>query len=295
MIRYLFEQYAAGVPRKDIIDELNRRGYRSRRGKSLTPNSFTHVLSNTAYIGQYRYNGEVIPGLAEPMIDKDLFDRVQERLKLVAKAPAAKTAKVSYLLQGKAFCGYCGTPMVGEGGWSHTGVKYHYYACHAKKKKRGCHKKNERKDFIEWYIVEQTVQYILTPGRIEHVAQAVVEEYDREFSESQISDLEKAVAQIDLEMEKLVDALIEAPKPAHKKIYDRMEALDAQKVDIEADLAKLRIAQEIRLTEKEVEAWLKRFTIGDLSDEDFRRRIIDVFINSVYLYASFRDHIPGYR
>ena len=284
MIRYLFEHYAKGEARKDIIDELNRRGYCNRYGKPLSPNSFSHVLSNTAYIGEYRYNGEVVPGLSEPMIDPEIFARVQDRLKQAARAPASKKAKVSYLLQGKAYCGYCGTAMVGESGRSHTGAKYHYYACHNKKKRRGCHKKNERKDFIEWYVVEQTVQYILTPGRLEQVAQAVVEQYKKDFSDSQVEELEKALAQIDREMDKLVDALIDAPKPAHKKIYDRMEVLDAQKSDIEIDLAKLRIAQGIRLTEDEVRAWIKKFTNGDPLEEEFRRRIIDVFINCIYLY-----------
>ena len=99
-----------------------------------------------------------------------------------------------------------------------------------------------------------------------------------------VSDLEKALKQIDREMDKLVDAIVEAPKVAHPKIYERMEALEAQKADIETDLAKLRIAQEIKLTETEVKAWLKTFCAGDPLDEDFRRRIIDVFINTIYLY-----------
>jgi len=284
MIRYMFEQYAAGVSKKDIIDELNRRGCCGRFGKPLTPNSMTHVLPNTVYIGEYKYAGNVVPGLAQPMIDPELFAVVQERLKRNARTPAVAKAKVSYLLQGKCFCGHCGTAMVGECGRSHTGAVYNYYACHAKKKRRGCRKKNERKDFIEWYVVEQTLEYILTPGRIESVARAVVAEYKTEFSDSRIADLEKAVAQIDREMDKLVDALIDAPKAAHKKIYDRMEALEAQKADIETDLAKLRIAQTIQLTEAEVRAWLKQFTIGDPTDESFRRRIIDVFISSIYLY-----------
>ena len=57
-----------------------------------------------------------------------------------------------------------------------------------------------------------------------------------------------------------------------------------QKNDIEIDLAKLRVANKIRYTEKEVTAWLKLFCKGDLFDMDFRRRIIDTFINSIFLY-----------
>ena len=198
--------------------------------------------------------------------------------------PAAQKAKVDYLLQGKVFCGHCGTPMIGESGRSRHGTVYHYYACSAKKKRHACDKKNERKDFIEWYIVEQTVQYVLSPDRISRVAEAVVQEYRKEFSDTRVADLEKALKQIDRELDKLVDALIDTPKVAHRKIHDRMEALDAQKAELEIDLSRLRIAQEIRLSEPEVKAWLKQFCSGDPLDEDFRRRIIDVFINSVYLY-----------
>ena len=53
---------------------------------------------------------------------------------------------------------------------------------------------------------------------------------------------------------------------------------------MEHDLVKLRIAQEIRFTEEEVRAWLKTFCTGDLFDPEFRRNIIDTFINSIYLY-----------
>ena len=81
-----------------------------------------------------------------------------------------------------------------------------------------------------------------------------------------------------------MDALIDTPKVAHGKIHERMETLGAQKEDLEIDLARLRVANEIRITEKEVLAWLHQFTIGDPTDIDFRRRIIDVFINSVYCY-----------
>lgn len=284
VVRFIFEQYADGVPKKEIIDALTERGVMGKAGRPLTYSSFSHILSNTAYIGQYKYSGQVVPGLAERLLDDDLFARVQDRLKINARVPAAQKAKVEYLLTGKVWCGPCGAPMAGESGRSRNGEVYYYYACHNKKKYRACNKKNERKDFIEWYVVEQTLQYILTPARAARVAKAVVAEYKKEFSDSRVTDLEKAVTQLDRELEKLVDALLDAPKPAHKKIYARMESLEAQKSDLETDLARLRVAADIQLTETEVRAWLKKFTSGDPMDIEFRKRIIDVFINAVYLY-----------
>ena len=85
-------------------------------------------------------------------------------------------------------------------------------------------------------------------------------------------------------MNNLVDRLASAPDAAVPRIYARIEELEAQKADLEIDVAKLKIARGIRFTETEVKAWLKQFCDGDLLDEEFRRRIIDVFINSVYLY-----------
>lgn len=285
VIRYLFEQYAHGVPMKDIVDELKARGVRGTHGGALTYNTFSRVLTNTAYIGQYKYNNVVVPGLAEPMIDQALFEQAQIYVKANARAPAANKAEVEYLLQGKAFCGNCGSHMVGESGRSSgNGNRYYYYTCAARKKTHTCHKKNEKKDFIEWYVVEQTLEYVLTPPRISEIAKAVVAEYQKEFSGSKIDELEKAVRQLDHELNKLVDALVEAPKVAHKRIYEKMESLEAQKSAAETDLAKLRVAHDICLTEDEVRAWLKSFCTGDLFDPDFRRNIIDTFINSVYIY-----------
>lgn len=283
-IRYVFEQYARGVPMKDIIGELNARGVRSQRGGKLTHTTFSRALINPVYIGQYKYKGDVVEGLAEPLIDEATFYKVQQRVKANAHAPAASKAIVEYSLQGKAFCGYCGSPMTGESGRSKTGDMHHYYTCSARKRKHACQKKNEKKAPLELYVVDQTLKYVLAPSRIKAIAKAVVAKYDQEFSGSKIEELEKAIRQHNRELDKLVDALVDAPKVAHKRIYEKMETIEAQKTSLENDLTKLRIASDIRFTETEVQAWLKQFCTGDVSDPDFRHTIIDAFINSVYIY-----------
>lgn len=284
IIRYVFEQYAQGVPMKEIIDELKRRGVRSSRGGELTYTTFSRALTNPVYIGNFMYKGELVPGVADALIDEDTYNKVQIIVKANAHAPAANKAKVEYLLQGKAFCGHCGSHMVGESGKSRNGDVYYYYSCAARKKAHKCRKKNEKKDFIEWYVVEQTLQYVLTPARMRDIAKAVVAEYDKEFAGRRVEEYEKAIKQYERELDKLVDALVDAPKVAHKRIYEKMETLETQKASMENELVKLRIASEIRFTEEEVRAWLRRFCTGDLFDPEFRRNIIDTFINCIYLY-----------
>lgn len=285
LVRYVFEQYASGVPKKEIVDELTKRGVKSPRGAVLSATSFQTMLTNPVYIGKYTRAGVVYEDCAEPIITQELFDRVQLRLAARKRAPAALRAREEYLLQGKAFCGHCGAKMTGESGKSgSSNTMYHYYSCVNRKKHHICKKKNERKDPAETYVVERTLAYILAPDNITRIARRVVEEYDKEFASSKIAELERAVARMDHELNKLVDALIEAPKAAHKRIYEKMEALEVQKADLEQDLAKQKIASGIRYTQQEVTAWIKQFSKGDINDPDFRKRIIDVFINSVYFY-----------
>ena len=288
IIRYVFEQYAQGVNKKEIIDELNRRGVRNRNGNPLTYTTFQHALHMRTYIGEHIFKGQLIPGCATPIISREVFDKVQERLKEVAHAPAVTKARIPYLLQGKIYCGLCGSPMFGESGKSHTGAIHSYYSCYSRKRRHGCHKKNERREEMEKYIFHQTMEYILTPSRMESIASAVVEEYNKEFSQSRVEELEKALTQINYEQEKLVDALVDAPQVAYKKIYSRIEQLEAQKAEFETDIAKMRVAMSLRLSEKEVLAWLSTFQSGDPNDEVFVRRLLDAFINSIYVYD---DHI----
>lgn len=283
-IRYMFEQYAKGVPKREIIAELNARGIRNKKGKPLTLSSMQAALRNEKYIGIYRYSGQEVTGGCEALIDEATFRKVQERLDKVKHAPAAAKAKIDYLLQGKAFCGYCGSRMVGESGRGKMGNTYHYYACGKRKKEHTCAKKNEKKDFIEWYVVEQTVEYVLTPDRMDYIAAALVAQYEKDFGDNRIKDYEKQLERINSEIRSLVDTLAVCPPSARQPIFDKMELLDVQKTDLEIDIAKLRVAARVQLTEEQIKVWLKQFCKGDLDDMEFRERIIDVFINSVYLY-----------
>ena len=87
-------------------------------------------------------------------MDKSTFDRVQELLKINRRAPSHTWTKVEYLLTDKLFCGHCGSPMVGESGFSHTGAKYSYYGCIKRRREKACDKKPVRQDWIEALVLD---------------------------------------------------------------------------------------------------------------------------------------------
>lgn len=280
----IFRRYADGESPKDIAADLNARGLRTKRGHEFRISTFDGMLRSTTYIGKHVYSGQVIEGLADPIIDEATYNRAVKRRQQNRRAPAAQRAPIRYLLQGKIYCGMCGSHMIGESGRSRTGEIHRYYSCAERKNHHACKKKNEKKDFIEWYVCEQTLYYVLAPDRIDAVAEAVVAQYNKEFRGTQVEDLEKLVKRLDADLNKLVDNLIIMPDSARPKIAERMEVIGAQKAEAEAELAKMRLIRDIRITEDQVKAWLKRFASGDLMDQDFRQQIIDTFINSVYLY-----------
>ena len=282
-ITWAFQAYADGTPKKEIIAELNRRGLRNRRGDPCTQSTLTRVFRSEKYVGVLEQDGIRIEGGCPALVERDVFDRVQKRLDLMRHAGAKNKAEVEYLLTGKLYCGHCGNAMVGVSGTGSSGRTWCYYQC---KGRRGhaCTKKHERRDLLERYIVEKTKTYILAPDRIRQIAESVVAEYDREFGDSPVAELEKRIAWLNRELEKLALASVDMPKALRQPLFDKAERYDAERQDLEIDLAKLRIAHNIRITAEEIEAWLRSFCDGDPEDEDYRRRMIDTFIQKVYVF-----------
>ena len=281
----VYTRYGSGETLLDISADLNARGYRTRQGHEFCTSTFDRIIPNPAYIGQYNYGGTVVPEMCPAIIPEDVYQRAMDRRERNKRGPAACKAIVPYLLSGKVFCGSCGLPMIGDYGTSRHGYRCHYYSCSGRKhRKNDCRKKSEKQDFIEWYVCEQTVEYILHPDRLELIARQVVDLYNADIDNSKLKALESTVRRLKDEYNSLMDKLTFAPKNVAVGIMEKMEQLDAQRIDAETDLSKLRMQQKIPLTEKEVTAWLSTFSRGDLFDLAFRRQIIDTFIHSVYLY-----------
>lgn len=282
-IAWALRSYADGMPKTKIIEELNRRGLRSRTGKPLGMSALQVAFRSEKYVGVLEQDGVRIEGGCPALIDRATFDRVQARLDLMRRAGAKNKADVEYLLTGKLYCGRCGAAMVGVSGTGRSGNTWYYYQCKGRRA-HTCTKRHERRDLLERYVCEQTLRWVLAPDRVREIAEAVAAEYDREFGDSPIAELEKRIAWLKREIEKLAFAAADAPKAMRQPLYDKAEAYDAEREDLEIDLAKLRIAHGIRITADEIEVWLRSFAGGDLDDEDFRRRLIDAFVGKVFVF-----------
>lgn len=161
----IFEKYADGKSVRSIVEDFNARGLKTKRGQPFNINSFSSLLKNRKYIGEYRYQDVVIEGGVPAIVPEDLFNRVQERMEKNRHAPAMVKAKEDYLLTTKLFCGKCERMMVGESGKSHTGAMHYYYKCSGAKRLKDCDKKAVRKDWIERVVVRLIMQRVMDEER----------------------------------------------------------------------------------------------------------------------------------
>ena len=285
IVRRAFAMYADGAQIRDICDEFRRRGYRTRTGGEFNRNSFHRMFQNTKYVGTVTYSDIVIENNCPAIIKKDVFEKCRARLLSNKHSGKPTKTKVEYLLKGKAFCGHCGASMVGDSATSKTGARHEYYSCSAKKKFKNCDKAREKKTYIEWYVTEQTLKYVLQPDRMDYIARNVVRMYEESCDTSELDALRKKKAAYEKEYEKITDSLINATtQRLIDKINRRAEELDVLLTDLDNDIAELEAASDAPLTVDDVKMWMTVFCNGDAMDVSFQRKIIDVLVNSVFIY-----------
>lgn len=286
MIQYLFKEYASGKTLKDITNEINQMGYRTRNKKPFTPNSFQHCLTNKKYIGIHKIGDIENDNTYPTIIDEEIFNLVQKRLISNKKTAGKKKAKEEFLLTGKTFCGHCGANVVGISGTSKTKKKHSYYVCSKRYKDKTCNKNYENKGYLEWYVVEQAKDYILKPEIQEEVAKQVLEEFRKNINVKTITRYENKIEALNKEIDKCIDLMIASDDEIIiEKLKQKSKDLSIQKTDLTEQIKKLQIACKIKhKTKEDIIAHLKLFIRGNELDTDTQKRIIHTFINSVYIY-----------
>jgi len=133
LIRWAFERYGSGdCTVADLVETLREKGLTTRTTparpeRELSYNSLLSMLRNPYYMGVITYQGVTYEGQHEPLIDPELWLRVQDVLTAHAHA-GEKDRKHLHYLRGTIFCGGCGGRLIfsrniGNGG------SYDYFIC----------------------------------------------------------------------------------------------------------------------------------------------------------------------
>ena len=186
-VRLIFKLYLLGdgssgaLGVKEIVKWLNGRGYRTRRGKSFGVGQLHKLLTNTVYIGRWKFNQtsskthrrkadeEVVEIPVPAIIQPDTFEQVRRQLH--ARSPKAQAPRVTtgpILLTGLAVCATCRGGMTLRTGTSKGGRVYRYYTCSscATKGKTVCKGRSIPMEKLDRLVTDHLLARLFKPERI---------------------------------------------------------------------------------------------------------------------------------
>lgn len=233
--------------RKPVYE--TRRGNR-RGGTYFQKQEVIRILRNELYIGKIRYEGELFDGKHEPIIDTDLFDRVQAILDHNRETgrSAHDSKRHVYLLSGLVRCGRCGSMMTPKHCQS-GGTKHHYYTCTQKDHSAGtgCDMKYVPADAAEELVLAELRRLAVDPelltSAVDHANGTRQERLERMGGER------RSLQRRHQETQKRITALVAAIESGTeaRSIQDRLAELEDEQDSVEEEIKALD--DEINMTE----------------------------------------------
>ena len=277
LVAEAFRLFAAGVKEKDLVEYFREHGVVGQRGGAVSKSVVHRMLRNRRYLGEFEVQG--VPLEVEPLVDAELFETVQGMLCTSRnKKNAAGRAKVMYLLSCKCFCAYCGAMLSGESGTSKSGKIYNYYKCGAKKRReKDCQLKPVPQAVLEEAVLRHTMDDMLTDEIIDMLVVKILDIQERDDDQTRVQTLQ---SQLDGVKKKIRNVVAAIEDGAGTSLVARLNELEEQQEALEMELAHTQIKTP-RLTAEAIRTWLCSFRDGDITDETFRRRLVDTFVERI--------------
>ena len=218
-VRLIFNEYANGKGYKAITSQLNKLGYKTKKGNNFSVGSIRDILNNPVYIGKVRYNVRqnwsekrrrninanpiMTDGIHKAIIDENLWDKVQAILES-KKGKPSRIYDGEYPLTGILRCPKCGAGMVimrttnklKDG----TKKRIAYYACGNWKNKgvAVCNSNAIRVDKANEYVFSKLSELLSN----EKLVKAIVKNVNKE-RHNKINPAKEELERIDKELEKI--------------------------------------------------------------------------------------------
>ena len=164
-MRTIFALYLEHQGLVKVVGELDKRGWKTKRwqtrkgafrgGLHFTKTNLHHLLTNVVYLGKVRYKKEVHAGEHEAIVDREVFQKVQDRLRRQVNRSLVRQQSGA-LLKGLLRCQPCGCAMSPTRSQK-NGRRYRYYVCqNACKRGRGvCPSRSLPASVIEEWVIGQ--------------------------------------------------------------------------------------------------------------------------------------------
>lgn len=242
IIREIFKLYIEGLSFKKIANYLNENGYKTKKGGQFKAFSISEILRNKKYGGIYTYNQSrhgtkirydhddviKVEGAVPAIISKDLFEKVQERLR---KQSRTIYKKHHYLLSNIAYCGDCGSRLTGSGG------KHPKYICQNWKNKKTGKFVGIGKNKLERYVISYLKNLLLPIDKIDF--KKLTEELNKteakreKLYEKKFTELQRKKSEIEKQIDNIIQAiskglLVEKLEKEAKKLELELKKIDQE-------------------------------------------------------------------
>ena len=284
IVRFIFNEYSKGKGYKAITNQINKLGYKTKKGNNFSVGSIRDILTNPVYIGEIRYNVRQnwsekrrrninpnpirVKGKHEAIIDRELWDKVQ----LILESKKGKPSRIydgEYPLTGILRCPKCGAGMVisrttntlADG----TKKRIAYYCCGNWKNKGTsvCNSNTIRVDKANEYVFKKIEELVSNEAMIK----AVVKNINKERKDK-VKPAKRLLGDIDKELEKL--------DKRKRKIFEAYE--DDILTKEEFQTRKNELNEKIRILEEEKKPLLNTIS-EDVSEEIPYEFIKDILMN----------------
>lgn len=279
IIKIIFMRFIEYRSIRKVTHEINRLGYRTRRGAMWATSTIHRILTNQTYNGMTFYGkrktdpetGEVSPrpkeqwtiveGEHDAIIDAEMFNAVQHVLGATKVKPTKKGR--AYLLSGLLKCGYCGHAMVGNSFTKPSGKRYAYYKCSARLQKgtAACQGQSARANELE----EQIVHYISSLAKNTDFLSSkekMINQLEKDNGESSVAKVDKIAEQEKLIKRKLNVLLAKLENEViddddfgerYRKLKDELTGLEERRLNYSNHMsAKDAAVQNLRASFEEI-------------------------------------------
>ena len=148
------------------------------------------------------------------------------------------------------------------------------------KHEHSCKLKAIKKQLIERAAVIITVDKVLSKDEtIERVADSIVKLQSKE--DTTIPALREQLKECEKGIENMLNAIQAGVLTPSTK--ERLDQLEARRSDLNVSIMQAELTRP-KYTKLQIVEWISQFKHGDPNDLNYQKQIIDIFLNSIYVY-----------
>ncbi|MCW5876497.1 MAG: recombinase family protein [Anaerolineales bacterium] len=278
--------------------QLKARGATHRHIHQVTglfknSNSFSDFFRNPIYVGELHYGAGpdkiIIPDYCPPLIDRATWEKVQtinhknarQRGQAMRSEPGRpnvdhpRRVGSRYLLSGLLHCAECGYLMSGSRSTNSYGKLYHHYLCHSRKDRYQveCSNRMLPRDQFDQQVAAATMDFLQHPALLQKLT-ALANEKKRFHHQVRLrlEALESERIGIEARAENLL-AAIEASGHT-PRLLERLKNLEVHQKELDLQIAEFReIPEPEPLTPEQISKAL-RLLAGELAKEPLQAKPI---------------------